>query len=159
MPLDKDTIKTTYPLPAYNYRVTIMNDGEATVVSFTEVSGLSLEYESVTYKHGLSFSSGNKIIRGMRQAIRLTMKKGIVQSGDYLHNWIYKTYSDSTYDGAKRDIVIDLCDEAGEPVVRWTVQGAMPIKFEAPGVDANSNDAAIETMELAAHGLQVEYNP
>ncbi len=157
--LDKNTIKTTYPLAAYNYRVTILNNGQATDVSFAEVSGLSMEYEPVTYKHGLSFFTGSKIIPGMRQAIRLTMKKGITQSGKYLHSWIYNTYSDPTFAGAKRDIVIDLCDEVGEPVVRWTVQGALPLKLDAPGFEANTNEVAIETMELTAHDLQVEYNP
>lgn len=159
MALDKETIKNTYPLPAYNYRVTILNNDESTVVSFAEVTGLTLEYEPVTYKHGLSFLTGNKIIPGMRQAIRLTLRKGLVQSGNYLHDWIYNTYTDPTFAGAIRDIVIDLCDEVGEPVIRWAVQGALPIKLEAPGFDANTNDVAIETMELIAHDLQVEYNP
>ena len=159
MALDKETIKNTYPLPAYNYRVTIMNNDAATVVSFTEVSGLNLEYEPVIYKHGLSFLTGSKIIPGMRQAIRLTMKKGIVQSGNYLYDWIYNTYTNPTYDGAIRDIVIDLCDEAGEPVIRWSVRGAMPIKLEAPGFDANTNNVAIETMELTAQELKVEFTP
>jgi phage tail-like protein len=159
MAQDKAQIKATYPLPAYNYRVTILKDGEATVVSFAQVSGLNLEYEPVTYKHGLSFLTGIKIIPGMRQPIRLTLKKGVAQGGNYLHEWISKTYSEPFYDSAKRDIVIDLCDEAGTPVVRWSAQGALPVKLEAPGFDANSNEVAIETMELIAHDLQVKYNP
>lgn len=159
MALDKADIKSNYPLPAYNYRVTIYNNDEPTVVSFAEVSGLSVEYEPVTYKHGLSFATGSKIIPGMRQPIRLTLKKGIVQSGTFLYDWIYNTYNDPTYDAAIRDIVIDLCDEVGEPVVRWSVQGAMPIKLDGPSFDANTNDVAVETMELAAQNLKVEYNP
>jgi phage tail-like protein len=159
MPVDKDTIKNTYPLPAYNYRVTLMDNDDATVVGFAEVSGLSLEYEPVTYKHGLSFITGSRIIRGMRQPIRLTLRKGIVQSGDYLYRWIADTYGNAGLEGVKRDIVIDLCDEAGEPVVRWHVRGALPIKLDAPGFDASTNDVAIEAMELVAHDLSIIYNP
>ena len=48
MAQDKQDIKATYPLPSYNYRVTVGSD----VLSFSEVSGLSVEHEPVTYKHG-----------------------------------------------------------------------------------------------------------
>jgi phage tail-like protein len=159
MAQDKNLIKSTYPLPAYNYRVTILKDGESLVLSFAEVSGLSMEYEPVTYKHGLSFVMGNKIIPGMRQPTRLTMKRGVVKNNDSLYSWFYNTYSDPFFTSAKRDILIDLCNEAGEPVIRWSVQGALPIKLDAPTFDANTNEVAIETMEFIAHGLQVSYNP
>ncbi|MFN8459688.1 MAG: hypothetical protein U0401_34420 [Anaerolineae bacterium] len=33
MAQDKKQIKSTYPLPAYNYRVTILKDGEPLVLS------------------------------------------------------------------------------------------------------------------------------
>ena len=156
---DKAHIKSYYPLPAYNYRVTILQDGDSQVLSFAEVSGLSVEYEPVTYAHGFSFLMGAKIIPGKRQPIRLTMKRGIVQGRNDLQHWIDKTYADPFYSGAKRDILIDLCDEAGEPVIRWKVQGALPVKLEAPTFDANSNEVAIESMEFVAHGLQVDYEP
>jgi phage tail-like protein len=156
---DKAYIKSHYPLPAYNYQVTIMQDGDSTVFSFAEVSGLSVEYEPVTYFHGFSFLMGPKIIPGKRQPISLTMKRGIVKGRDDLQQWIDKTYSDPFYSGAKRDILIDLCDEAGEPVIRWKVQGALPVKMEAPTFDVDSNDVAIESMEFVARGLQVDYEP
>jgi phage tail-like protein len=159
MAQDKNLIRSTYPLPVYNYRVTILNGDDTLVLGFSEVSGLSVEYEPVTYKHGLSFAMGTKIIPGMRQPITLTLKRGIAKSGDALHSWIHDTYTDPFYTSAKRDILIDLCDEAGTPIVRWTVQGTLPVKLEVPTFDANSNDVAIETMELVAHGLQVDYDP
>ena len=156
---DKAHIKSNYPRPVYNYRVTIIQDGDSTDFSFAEVSGLSVEYEPVTYVHGFSFLMGAKIIPGKRQPIRLTMKRGIVQGRDDLQNWIDKTYSNPFYSGAKRDILIDLCDEEGKPVIRWKVQGALPVKMEAPTFDVNSNDVAIESMEFVAHGLKVDYEP
>jgi len=156
---DKDQIKSSYPLPAYNYRVTILKDGESLVLGFAEVSGLSIEYEPVTYKHGLSFVMGSKIIPGMRQPTRLTMKRGVVQANDALPGWIQRVYSDPFFSSAKRDILIDLCDEAGEPLIRWTVEGALPIKLDAPAFDANTNEVAIETMEFVAHGVRVDYHP
>ncbi len=159
MAQDKAYLKSTYPLPVYNYRVTILTDGESLTLGFAEVSGLSLQYEAVTYKHGLSFALGDKIIPGMRQPTRLTMKRGVVKRNDFLQSWMQRTYADPAFTGAKRDILIDLCDEKGEPVIRWKVQGALPIKLEAPTFNANSNEVAIETMEFIAHSLQIDYNP
>ena len=46
MALSKDTIKTAYPLPVYNYRVEIGSEA----VAFSEVSGLSISYETSVYK-------------------------------------------------------------------------------------------------------------
>ena len=159
MSVAQDHIKANYPLPVYNYRVTILEDGEALVIGFSEVSGLNVEYEPVTYKHGLSFAMGSKIIPGARQPIRITLKRGMVKSNDLLQSWLQDTYSSPGYAGAKRDVLIDLCDEAGEPLIRWTVLGALPVKMDGPTFDATSNDVAIENMELVAHGLQVEYDP
>jgi len=154
MSLDRDQIKASYPLPVYNYRVTV----ESSAIGFSEISGLNVEYEPVTYKHGLSFVTGVKIIPGMRQPIRLTMKKGIIKGNNFLAGWIQDTYSDP-FKTAKKDILVDLCDEAGKAVVRWKVQGALPIKLDAPSFDANSNEVAVESLELIAHGIQVDYHP
>ncbi len=155
MAQNKEHIASAYPLPAYNYRVAI----DAFVVSFAEVSGLSVEYEPVTYKHGLSYWMGDKIIPGMRQPVKLSMKKGIVKNNDYLHKWIHNTYTEPFYSNAKRNIVIDLCDEKGDAVIRWKVQQALPLKLDAPAFDANSNEVAIESMEFIAHGLEIDYHP
>jgi phage tail-like protein len=159
MAQDKSQIQSTYPLPVYNYRVTVLKAGESLVLSFAEISGLNIEYEPVTYKHGLSFLMGDKIIPGMRQPTRLTMKRGVVKNNDFLSGWLNHTYTDPAFTGAKRDILIDLCDEVGGPVIRWTVQSALPLKLDAPAFNANSNEVAIETLELIAHGLQVDYHP
>jgi phage tail-like protein len=150
----KEEIKAAYPLPAYNYRVSF---GEVTV-GFSEVSGLNIDYQPVTYKHGLSFWMGDKIIPGMRQAIKLTLKKGIVKSKDFLTSWFQDAYGDP-FTSPKKDIVIELCNELGEAVVTWTVQGALPTKLDAPTFDANSNAVAIESLELVAHSVEVSYLP
>ena len=175
MALTKKQIKDSYPLPVYNYRVTIGKD----TLGFSEVSGLGVEYEPVTYKHGLSFVMGSKIIPGMRQPVKLTLKRGIIQEsknptpmydilqggktpkqskGAFLANWLKETYA-NPLKNTKQDIFIDLCDGDGKAVVRWTVIGALPVKMDAPTFDANSNDVAIETLELVAHEIKIDYNP
>ena len=139
-------------LPVYNYRVVIGQD----TLGFSEVSGLKVEYEAVTYRHGRSFLMGPKLIPGMQQNARVTLKRGVAKNSDFLAKWISATYA-GAQSGQKHDIVIDLCDPSGMSVVRWVVVGAMPVKIEAPTFDAKSNEVAIETLELVAADIRISY--
>jgi phage tail-like protein len=159
MTYSKADIKSSYPLPSYNYRVTVLGDGNLDVIGFSEVSGLSVECQPVTYRHGLSFASGVNIVSGMRQTIKLVLKKGLIKQGDFLQQWLTESYSNPFSATAKRDIIIDLCDETGLPVIRWKAISALPTKLDAPNFSSNSNEVAITSMELIAVDLQVDYNP
>jgi phage tail-like protein len=160
--LDKNAVKAAYPLPVYNYRVSVLEmggDGDVPTIGFSEVSGLNVQYDAVIYRHGLSYATGFNIIPGMRQPVKLTLKRGIVPNNDYLKSWLEATNHALLHSGLRRNVVIDLCDEQGKPVVRWTVIGAMPTKLDAPSFDASSNDVAIESLELTAHDLKIDFDP
>jgi phage tail-like protein len=154
MAQDKKLIRDSYPIPAYNYRVTV---GGSTI-GFSEVSGLNLDVPTVTYKHGLSFAMGFQIVAGMPGTVRLTMKKGLAVDQSFLGSWVQETTSGSSKDAA-RDILIDLCDGSGNPVVRWIIRRALAIKLAAPTFDANSNGVAVESLELIAQSIEVDYHP
>ena len=85
----------------------------------------------------------------------ITLKKGIVRSQSVatFYKWIFSIQLNLV---EKRDIFIRLCDEAGTPVISWKVVNAFPVKLDAPGFDAKSNDVAIETMELRADCVTIE---
>jgi phage tail-like protein len=158
MAVSSKTIKTDYPLPVYNYRVDIGED----TIGFSEVSGLSIEYERQVYKESSTEAGkpGPKIFifPGQPTVTTLTMKKGLVppKSKAAFYDWI-KGLTTNQID--KKDILISLCDETGKAVVTWTVQNAFPTKLDVPSFDANSNDVAIETLELSADGLTIDYQP
>jgi len=149
MAVSEDIIRSEYPLPVYNYRVEI--DGET--VAFSEVSGLSIQYEVTTYKESPTSSNaaGPRVVLmpSQIQQPTITLKKGLVRATSLatLFGWIKTTATNVIQ---KKDIVVRLCDETGAPVVSWTVANAFPTKLDAPSFDANSNDAAIESMELRA---------
>lgn len=144
-------IKDTYPIPVFYYRVTINGDDSH---AFSEVSGLSIEYEIITYLDGMSYKNGSKKMPGMGKPVTLTLKKGIVRKDSYLFEWI-STISLNTVE--KRDIRVDLLDETGEAVVSWTFSNAFPIKLDASTLSASANEVAIETLELAGNGLSIQY--
>jgi phage tail-like protein len=145
MALTKQAVGSAYPLPAYNYKVTVGAD----TFAFSEVSGLAIAYEMVTYKHGFSYVTGPNIIRGQAQEITITLKRGVVQKRQEMYAWLT--------DKSARDLAIDLCDEKGLPVVRWQVSKAIPFKIEAPAFNAAGNDVALESVELIAKNVYIQY--
>jgi len=137
--------RSKYPLAAYNFRVTI---GEETM-SFTEVSGLVREYQTLTYKHGLSFWEGESITKfRFDKYEQLTLKKGVIIGKTQLYEWLDLV--------DKKNLSVSLCDENGLAVVIWQIKKAIITKLEAPSFQANSNEAAIETLTLMASGISVE---
>jgi phage tail-like protein len=157
MATPRANIIAAYPLPAYNYRVTIESD----TVAFSEVSGLSIDHEMVIYKDGLSFLMGYDIIRGQQKQVNIVMRRGVVKGDDFLFDWVDLSFVEKLLDRfssqTRRDITIDLCDETGKAIVRWKVLKAIPVKLEAPTFNAENNSVAIESIELQAQGLTIEY--
>lgn len=140
----RETVKRDYPLPAYNFRVTV--DGAA--MSFAEVSGIAVEYDEVTYRHGLSFVEGEEIATFFYDSFfPVTLKRGTILSSDplYLHAWLKAK--------EPRTVEVHLCDETGTPVISWRLAKAVPTKLEAPAFDAGANEVAVETVELKARGV------
>lgn len=134
-----------YPLPVYNFRVTV----DGTSMAFSEVSGLKVEHDHVTYRDGLSFLEGEVILSFYYDSyFPVTMKRGTVLGNAFtIYDWL----------GAKssRSLDVSLCDEEGAPVLTWRVAEARPVKLEAPSFDANSNDVAIDSFELMARGVSM----
>lgn len=151
MALTKDQIKTDYPLPVYNYKVEIAG----TAIAFSEVSGLEVSYEPITFKESQTNGMmGPNIMHmpGMPEPVNITMKKGYVtkKSVPVLYEWINSTALNRI---DKKDIVVHLLDETGATVVSWKVIDCFPTKLSAPTFDATSNDVAVESMELRASSV------
>lgn len=157
MALSADDIKSRYPLPVYNYKVEISGE----VIAFSEVSGLSKSIGTSTYKESKTNQPGaGPIIMHMPAQptpLNITLKKGYVRTKNIpvLYDWINSIAINQV---EKKDIKVRLCDENGDAIVTWTVINAFPTKLDAPTFDANSEDVAIESMELMADDLTMEEN-
>ena len=139
-----------YPLPVYNYLVRI----EAEAYGFSQVSGLNIQYQTITYRHGLSLIEGAHYIQGILEPIDITLEKGILETGSTMLEWISSGIFESV---KKRDVTIELLDEAGNPVVGWTALNAFPTSLQAPNLNASSDEVAIEQVRLRANGLSIKY--
>ena len=129
-----EDIKTTYPIPAFLYRVEI--DGMEPM-AFSEVSGLNIEVKPITYRDGLSALQGSKHMPGLAEPAKITLKKGIVPKGSQLYDWLNSIRITTV---EKKDITATLVDEKNEsPLVSWKIKNAFPLKIDASSLDATTS--------------------
>ena len=57
----------------------------------------------------------------------------------------------------RKNVTIELLDDCQKVMARWQLVNAWPVKHCVPGFNAESNENAIENMELAHEGLEREF--
>ena len=136
------------PLSAYHFIV----QWGGTKLGFSEVSGLNIEHQVVEYREGSSPESKSIKMPGMIKYSNITLKRGIVKNDNEFIDWM-NTINMNTVE--RRDIKISLLNEAHEPIISWLVKNAWPAKYSGPILNANANEVAMESLELAHEGLSV----
>jgi phage tail-like protein len=140
----------THPFTALHFTVR-WGDSNNTV-SFSEVSGLTLESEPIEYRPGDDASLTVRKIPGLRKYGNVTLKRGIVPKENGFWDWWNQIQSGTV---ERRAVTISLLNEEHKPVVNWEIRDAWPVKVEGPGLNATGNEIAIETLELAHEGMKI----
>ena len=83
----------------------------------------------------------------------MVLKRGIVKSDNDFWKWL-STVKLNTVE--RRDLVISLLNENHQPVMVWKIHNAFPVKVEGPGLKASGNEVAIESIEIAHEGLELQ---
>jgi len=135
------------PYAQFNFLVEI--DGVARA-GFTEVGGLSTEQDVIEYREGSNAPTVSKL-PGLSKFMNIALKRGFTQDFD-LWNW-----RKTTLDGAteRRAGSIVLLDEGRNPVLRWNFREGWICKWEGPALNATTNEAAIESLEICHEGLEL----
>ena len=138
-----------YPLPVFHFTV----QWGGIRIGFSEVSGLTQENQAIEYRDG-SFPEYSSIkMPGLRKFSNVTLKRGIVKADNDFFKWLSTVKLNQV---ERRDVVISLLNENHEPVMTWKVQNAFPVKVEGPGLKASGNEVAIESIEIAHEGLELQ---
>ena len=138
-----------YPLPVFHFTV----QWGGTRVGFSEVTGLTQEKQVIEYRDG-SFPEYSSIKEpGLAKYANVTLKRGVVKGDNEFASWL-STVKLNTVE--RRDLSISLLNEEYAPVMTWKVHNAWPCKVEGPQLKASGNEVAIETIELAHEGLEVQ---
>ncbi len=138
-----------YPLPVFHYTV----GWGGTNVGFSEVSGLTIETDPIEYRHGADNEFTKIKMPGLKKFSNITLKRGIMEGDNEFYDWLNTTKMNEP---DRRDLTISLLNESHEPVRTWKVNQAWPLKVEGPGLKADDNSVAVETVELAHEGIKME---
>ena len=135
------------PFTNFNFIVDI----QGMRAGFSEVSGLSGENAIVEYREGNQHTTMTKQ-PGLTKYNQLVLKRGFTKD-DKLWKWRKKVIDGKTQ---RLPGTITLLDEARNPALVWKFYEAWPSKWAGPTLNAKNNEIAIEEMELAIEGLELE---
>ena len=134
------------PIPVFRYEVRL---DDLPVAGFSECTGLQMEIEVKDHNEG-GLNSFVRKFPGRSKQGNLTLKRGIVDRE--LWNWYYDLIQGRV---RFRDVSITVNDPSGsEAVMVWRITHAFPTKWSGPELNASQNNVAVETLELAFHGLE-----
>lgn len=139
-----------WPLPKFYFTVDLGSQDSTT--SFQEVSGLEVEAQVIEYRHGDSPQFSTIKMPGIIKSGNVTLKKGVFVDDNNFWAW----YEGIKMNTIKREtVVIQLLDEAGSPTMTWTLANAWPTKISGTDLKSDSNEVAVETIELAHEGITI----
>ncbi|HEX9454398.1 MAG TPA: phage tail protein [Candidatus Binatia bacterium] len=137
------------PYKVFNFIVEI--DGIA-AAGFSECSGLSTATDIIEYREG-NERGGARKLPGLTKFANIVLKRGLTRSLD-LWNW-RKTVINGAVERKSGAIVLLADDHT--PAGRFRFHAGWPAKWEGPALNAKSSEVAIETLEIAHEGLEIEF--
>jgi phage tail-like protein len=139
--------KTPDPVGALRF---LVKADDCTIGRFAHCHGLSAEYEIEEYAEGGQNAFVHKL-RGRMRYPNLVLSRGITHESG-LMDWFLQTKQA----GERGNISVSLLGPDGKPVRRWGFEGAFPVRWEGPVLNARSHTAATETLEIAHRGFVVQ---
>ena len=133
------------PYGHFNFLVEI--DGN-TRAAFHEVSGFDSTIDVIEHREGGDNTTVRKL-PGMTKHSNIVLKWGLADDTD-LYNWHRDAVNGKVQ---RRNGSIVLLDRQGQERMRWNFVNAWPSKWDGPDFNAEGNDIAIETLELAHEGV------
>jgi phage tail-like protein len=120
--------------------------------AFSDCTGLEATMEPKVIKEGGRNYGHNQRV-GQVSFSTVILKRGMTDNHD-LWNWFNKL-NDGAY-ASRLSVKITVLDMAGEPLMAWRLDNAMPVKFKAADLSARNNEIGIEELHLAHEGLHLD---
>jgi phage tail-like protein len=145
--------------PYKNFKFRVKWDGRY-VAGVSKVSALKRTTELVEHREGGDPSTSHKS-PGRTKYEALTLERGVTHDTEF-EKWANKVWNFGAGAGAevsladfRKDIIIDLFNEAGQKVIAYKVYRCWVSEFQAlPDLDANANAVAIQQLKLENEGWE-----
>lgn len=137
------------PYGQFNFVIEI--DG-VTRAGFSEASGLTTDTNVIEYREGNETHGTVRKLPGLIKYNNIVLKRGWTQD-KALWDWRKKVIDGTTQ---RTTGTITLLDESRQPALRWNFREGWPAKWEGPAMNGKTSEVAIETLEIAHEGLELE---
>jgi phage tail-like protein len=125
---------------------------------FMEVSGLEVNVAVEDLEEGGENSYVHKL-PGRMTWPNITLKRGITQN-DTLLTWLNKSSGEQFAANGNKltrsSAAITLIGPSGSRLRSWEFDGAFPIRWKGPQFAVESNDMAVEELEITHHGFRAK---
>lgn len=153
------TVNLTRFDPYKNFKFRVKWEGRY-VAGVSKVGALKRSTEPVKHREGGDPSSDRKS-PGRTNYEAITMERGVTHDTEF-ERWANKVWNFGAGAGAevsladfRKDILIDVFNEAGQKVLSYKVYRCWVSEFQAlPDLDANANAVAIQTIKLENEGWE-----
>ncbi len=140
--------ETIWPIPKFHFEVQF---GSSRML-FQEVSGLDVEAQPIEYRSANSPQFSVIKMPGLKKSSNVTMKKGLFKSDNKFWDWFNQVKMNTI---KRETMTISLLDETGAATMVWTLANAWPVKISATDLKSDSNEVAIESIEVTHEGLTI----
>lgn len=151
------------PLGSYNFYITLIDSSNLlgtlisvaanyAVAGFSECSGLEATMEILDYREGGQNAYVHRFAtRATHSSIML--KHGVIFLYDDLWTW-HNSWVQGQ--GSRKDGLIVLLDEGRSPAKVWKFKRGIPARWSGPPMVAAQSTVAIESLEIAHEGLDLQ---
>lgn len=148
--------------PYKNFKFRVKWDGRY-VAGVSKVGSLKRTTEVVKHREGGDPSSSRKS-PGKTEYEAITLERGVTHDIEF-EKWANKVWnfgsglgSEVSLKDFRKDIIIEVYNEAGQLAIAYKVYRAWASEFQAlPDLDANANAVAIQTIKLENEGWERDY--
>jgi phage tail-like protein len=141
--------KRNDPYGQFNFQIEI--DG-VVKGGFSECSGLTTDTNIIEYREGNEQHGTTRKLPGLMKYNNIVLKRGWTADHS-LWEWRKKVIDGKTQ---RTHGSIVLLDEERKPALRWNFREGWPSKWEGPQLNGKTSEVAIETLEIAHEGLELE---
>lgn len=134
--------------PYVNFNFHVELDG-ITRAAFHEASGFDSTIDIIEHREGGENTTTRKV-PGLTKHGNITLKWGVTDDR-LLDDWHQQAVAGNV---ERKNGSIVVLNRKGDEVARWNFARAWPAKYTLPSFNAEGNDIAIQTLELAHEGLQ-----
>jgi len=148
--------------PYKNFKFRVKWDGRY-VAGISKVSALKRTTEPIEHREGGDPSSSRRS-PGRTKYEAITLERGVTHDVEF-EQWANKVWNYGSGLGAevslkdfRKDIIIEVYNEAGQLVLAYKVYRCWVSEFQAlPELDANANAVAIQSIKLENEGWERDY--